>query len=135
MIRYAMRCEKGHAFDSWFRSSDAYETARKAGALSCAICGAIGVEKALMAPKVGNTRPLAEPRSEMEAALERLRQHVETNSDYVGAGFADEARAMHEGRAPARAIHGEAAPDDARRLIEDGVPVAPLPFLPRNKAN
>ncbi|MDM7458499.1 MAG: DUF1178 family protein, partial [Paracoccus sp. (in: a-proteobacteria)] len=76
MIRYAMRCEKGHEFDSWFRSSDAYETARKAGALTCTVCGSLKVEKALMAPKVNTMRPLAEPRSEMEAALERLRLHI-----------------------------------------------------------
>ena len=138
MIRYAMRCDKGHEFDGWFRSSDAWETARKAGALSCAHCGSSQVEKALMAPNVASTEDkpsLSTPRSEAEAALQKLRRHIETNSDYVGLSFADEARAMHEGRSPSRAIHGEARPDDARKLIEDGVPVAPLPFLPRRKAN
>ncbi|RJL00495.1 DUF1178 family protein, partial [Paracoccus aestuarii] len=70
-----------------------------------------------------------------EAALEALRRKVEESSDYVGLSFAEEARAMHDGTKPARAIHGEARPEEARRLIEDGVPVAPLPFLPRRRAN
>ena len=42
---------------------------------------------------------------------------------------------MHDGLVPERAIHGEARPDEARRLIEDGIPVAPLPFLPKRQAN
>lgn len=137
MIRYAMRCDKGHDFDGWFRSSEAYDTARRAGALTCPECGSTEVEKALMTPRVSTdtARPLATPQTPAEVALARLRQHIETNSDDVGPAFAAEARAMHEGRAPARAIHGEADPAEARKLIEDGVPVAPLPFLPRRKAN
>ena len=70
-----------------------------------------------------------------EQALAALRQHIEAHSDYVGGDFAREARAIHEGAAPDRAIYGEARPDEARRLIEDGVPIAPLPFLPRRKTN
>lgn len=137
MIRYAMRCDRGHDFDGWFRSSAAYDTARRAGAVTCAQCGSTEVEKALMAPRVSTdtANPLAMPQTPAEAMLDKLRKHIEANSDYVGPGFADEARAMHEGHAPARAIYGEAAPAEARKLIEDGVPVAPLPFLPRRKAN
>ncbi|MFN3276341.1 MAG: DUF1178 family protein [Paracoccus sp. (in: a-proteobacteria)] len=137
MIRYAMRCNKGHDFDGWFRSSDAYDTALMAGAVTCSHCGSTQVEKALMAPKVasGRDRPLSGTHSPAEAALEKLRQQIEANSDYVGLSFADEARAMHDGHAPARAIHGEAPLAEARKLIEDGVPVTPLPFLPRRKTN
>ena len=78
---------------------------------------------------------LHSPRDEREAALDKLRRHVEENSDYVGMSFAAEARAMHEGAAPERAIHGEAKLEDARKLIEDGIPVAPLPFRSRQRAN
>ncbi|RNF35240.1 DUF1178 family protein [Paracoccus methylarcula] len=137
MIRYALRCDKGHDFDGWFRSSDGFETMRDAGQVTCAQCGSTSVEKALMTPSVPveQKRPLDAPRNPSEAALEKLREHIEKNSDYVGLRFADEARAMHEGERPGRAIHGEAKPEDARKLIEDGVPVAPLPFIPRQKAN
>lgn len=142
MIRYALRCKEGHDFDGWFRSSDGYETMRAAGQVACTICGATDVDKALMAPRVAAeqaepspARPLSQPQDPREAALQKLREHVEANSDYVGLSFADQARAMHEGHAESRAIHGEARPEDARALIEDGVPIAPLPFLPRQKAN
>ena len=71
----------------------------------------------------------------VEQVLEKLRAHVEKNSDYVGMSFAAEARAMHEGSKPERAIYGEAKPEEARKLLEEGIPVTPLPFLPRHKAN
>lgn len=148
MIRYDLRCENRHDFDGWFRSSEGFDTMRAAGMVVCAQCGSTTVEKALMAPSVpkekaapmsgqapGPEPRLSQPRDDAEAALAKLRRHVETNSDYVGLSFADEARAMHEGQKPHRAIHGEARPEQARKLIEDGVPVAPLPFIPRQKAN
>ena len=135
MIRYALRCDHGHNFDGWFRSSDAFETTRAAGHVACTLCGSAKVEKSLMAPSVPAPEKAAPAMTPAEAALHALRQQVEANSDYVGLKFVDEARAMHEGRSPARAIHGEARIEDARKLVEDGVPVAPLPFIPRQKAN
>jgi len=139
MIRYALRCEKGHEFDGWFRSSDGFESLLSAGRVTCAHCGSANVDKALMAPRVAAARAeapdLHSPRNEHEAVLEKLRRHVEENSDYVGMSFAAEARAIHEGQAPERAIHGEAKLEDARKLLEDGIPVAPLPFRSRQRAN
>lgn len=136
MIRYNLRCENGHDFDGWFRSSDGFESMQAAGQVECTICGTVRVEKALMAPALPSERVrLDTPRNEIETKLDELRRHVESNSDYVGPRFAEEARAMHEGRSESRAIHGEAKPEEARKLLEDGVPVAPLPFTPRQKAN
>lgn len=134
MIRYALRCDQGHDFDGWFRSSEAFETTRAAGHVACTQCGSAKVEKSLMAPAVA-AKQAESAVNPVEAALQALRQQVEANSDYVGLKFVDEARAMHEGRAPTRAIHGEAKPEEARKLIEEGVPVAPLPFIPRQKTN
>ncbi|MTH62984.1 DUF1178 family protein [Paracoccus shanxieyensis] len=134
MIRYDLHCDQGHDFDGWFRNSEGFETLKKAGQVTCAICGSASVEKALMAPGVA-TRDLQTPRNPQETALEKLREQVEANSDYVGMSFAAEARAMHQGDAPSRAIHGEARLEDARKLLEDGIPVAPLPFRSRQRAN
>lgn len=134
MIRYDLRCQNGHDFDGWFRNSEGFQALRQAGQIACTHCGSVDVDKALMAPGV-STRDLQSPRNPQEAALDKLRQHVEATSDYVGMSFAAEARAMHEGQAPERAIHGEARLEDARKLLEDGIPVAPLPFRSRHRAN
>ncbi|KFE35602.1 DUF1178 family protein [Thioclava atlantica] len=148
MIRYTLKCDQGHSFESWFSSADGFEALRSAGQLDCATCGSRKVEKTLMAPSVAPgrkkadapaasepERPLAAPRNEAEAALAAMRRHIEENSDYVGMNFATEARAIHEGEKPARAIHGEAKLDEARAMIEDGIAVTPLPFLPKRKTN
>lgn len=151
MIRYTLTCAKGHGFDSWFQSAAAFDALLSAGRIACPQCGETSVAKALMAPAVRPARKAAAerlpapgtetppdlraPQSELEAAIAALRRQIEENSDYVGMNFAAEARRMHAGEAPERAIHGEARPDEARQLIEDGVPVAPLPFLPARKVN
>jgi hypothetical protein len=144
MIRFSLKCAKDHSFESWFPSGSAFEALKEAGHVSCPVCGSGEVDKALMAPSVavargeaeGPARPsLGAPATELEAALAALRRQVEENSDYVGMDFVTEARRIHAGEAPERAIYGEARADEARKLLEDGVPVAPLPFLPARKAN
>lgn len=144
MIKFSLRCADGHDFESWFQSAEAFDTLKAAGHLACAVCGGANVEKAVMAPRVrtardpaqaGKAGPLRAATSPAEQALAALKAHVEANSDYVGMEFAREARAIHEGTAPERPIYGEARAEEARRLIEDGVPVAPLPFRPGRKSN
>ena len=130
MIRYALKCREAHSFESWFRSSGAFDTLRSAGQVSCPECGATEVEKAPMAPGVATGTA-----DKAEHPLARLRREIETKADYVGSRFAAEARAIHDGDAPNRPIWGEAALPEARALIADGIPAAPLPFLPRSKAN
>ncbi len=151
MILYALKCSRDHSFDSWFQSAEAFDKLAASGHLGCVICGDASVSKVLMAPAVRPARAavtdaarpvppqrsqsLALPNTELEKAIAELRRKVEETSDYVGANFAQEARAIHDGGAPERSIWGEARPEEARALIEDGVPVAPLPFLPSRKAN
>ena len=137
MIRFSLKCDKDHTFDSWFKSGEAFDTLAASGMVTCAVCGSTDVAKTLMAPSVSTDtdRPLSAPRSPAEQAMAEMRKQVEENSEYVGKGFAKEARAMHDGDSPARSIYGEARLDEAKALIEDGVPVVPLPFGPRKQQN
>ena len=144
MIRFSLKCAKEHSFESWFQSGSAFEALKAAGHVACPVCGSDEVEKALMAPSVAHPRDAVDPpgrprldtpSTELETALAELRRQVEENAEYVGMNFASEARRIHAGDSPERAIYGEARADEARKLLEDGVPVAPLPFLPARKAN
>ncbi len=140
MIRYALHCQSEHSFDSWFQSAEALDGLLASGHVTCPICGASRVSKSLMTPMVRPGRNAAAPSlrdagTEQEAALAALRAEVEANSDYVGLNFVAEARAMHEGTVRERSIYGEARPDEAIKLLEEGVPVAPLPFMPSRKTN
>jgi len=140
MIRYSLKCSEGHAFDSWFQSAAAFDTLVSRAMVVCAVCGTETVSKALMAPGVAVAeatvpRPLGHAMHPAEKALRALRAEVEKNSTYVGTNFASEARKMHLGDAPEKPIHGEAAPHEARALIDDGIAILPLPMLPKERVN
>lgn len=140
MIQYSLKCDQDHQFDSWFQSARAFDTLKAAGHLTCAVCGSSKVQKAMMSPRVATEqaapqKPLSAPQHPAEQALAEMRRHVEQTSDYVGGDFVSEARAMHLGEAPERSIWGEAKGEDAKALVEEGIPVAPLPFTPTRKSN
>ncbi|MBA4794026.1 DUF1178 family protein [Phenylobacterium sp.] len=138
MIRYALACEHGHEFEGWFGSSSDFDDQQARGLLECPVCASKSVRKQIMAPAVAGTKrntPDLPPkaRAMMMEALGKVRRHVEENFDYVGDAFAREARAIHEGRSEDRGIYGEASPAEVKALVEDGVPVAPLPPEPPKK--
>ena len=161
MIHYHLRCERGHAFESWFQSSTAYESQEKRKLVSCPICGSAKVERAIMAPRIvgkkgrrkaeaeslpvaavpaGAATPSSTPmpllmaqERELRVKLKELRDHIVKNADNVGERFPNEARKMHYGDIEHRPIYGEASPDEARALVEEGVEVSPIPVLPDDR--
>jgi hypothetical protein len=151
MIRYRLQCARGHQFESWFANGAAYDSLAERGQLACATCGTSAIEKAPMAPRLGrsaapsvdedsgasqpmppveagepDTRPLAGGQT-VRHALRKLRAQIIAKADYVGPRFAAEARRIDASDAPSRGIYGEATPEDARALIEDGIAIWPLP--------
>ena len=134
MIRFNLKCDNGHAFESWFQSGAAYEKLIAAGMVTCTVCGSSNVTKSIMSPSVSSSTELTVPKR-AEAPLAEMRKQIEQNADYVGTSFAKEAREMHEGTKPERSIYGEANLKEAKKLVDDGIPVMPLPFLPTKKTN
>jgi hypothetical protein len=150
MIVFDLSCTQGHVFEAWFGSSADYEDQRARGLVSCPICGGSDVAKAVMAPNVGakgnrasapvpmqSATPAPAEMKQVLAALAKVQARMLEGSEHVGKRFADEARAIHDGDAPERPIHGEATQAEAKALIEDGVPVAalPLPVVPPDSAH
>ena len=159
MIRYSLRCDRGHTFESWFQSSSAYESQEKRKLVNCPVCGSAKVERAIMAPQIvskkgreqpeqrrfrrrlqpaevaapGSTPLLMAQERELRAKLKELRDHIVKNADNVGERFPNEARKMHYGDIEHRPIYGEASPEEARSLIDEGVEVSPLPVLPDDR--
>jgi hypothetical protein len=136
VIVYSLHCSTGHAFEGWFRDSAAYDAQASDGKLVCPVCDSRKIEKAPMAPSlpsaVGERKsaPVVSASDElrkMRQFMTGLRKYVEENADYVGPRFPEEARKIHYGETEERHIYGEATPDEARELIEEGVDVAPLP--------
>lgn len=142
MIIFDLKCApQGHVFEAWFASSAAFDEQNSGGLVACPLCGSSEVAKAPMAPALGPRVPSLEPTSgEAKAALAavaELQKRLLEGSEGVGDRFADEARAIHLGEAEARAIHGEATRAEAESLLDDGIPIAPLPLpiVPPGKEN
>jgi hypothetical protein len=173
MIRYALNCDQGHNFESWFASSSAFDKQAKRGLVTCPMCGSAKVEKAIMAPNLSPNRAAslghggtADPRPatppppaspppqaaamlpsppktpvammssaerELRHKLKELRDHITKNAHYVGPRFPEEARKIHYGEAEYRSIYGEASPEEAQQLHEEGIEFHPLPTLPDDK--
>jgi hypothetical protein len=160
MIHYQLRCDQAHEFDGWYKDSAGFEKLVAAELVECPVCGSAKVTRALMAPAITRSRPEKAPPAEapaqavaalppegppagpqqaaagpipaqMVALLQRMRAEVEKNCDYVGSGFADEARKMHRGESEFRGIYGEASDTDAEELREEGIDIARLPWVPR----
>ena len=157
MIQYALACDKGHTFESWFQNSAAYDKQAKRKLIECPMCGSAKVEKAIMAPRLARKdkstpimapveeaapAPAAAPapvamispqEKEFRAKLKELRDHLTSNADNVGKKFPEEARKMHYGEIEHRSIYGEATPQDAKDLHEEGIEFHPLPVLPEER--
>jgi hypothetical protein len=153
MIRYALGCERGHGFESWFPSSTAYDQQVSRGLVACPVCGSTSIEKQLMRPSIARTDKggvqrlpealpvtaeeassppvalLSEREHQLRAMLREIREHVTKNAEHVGDRFVDEARRMHYGETEHRSIYGEATIEEAKALIEEGVEVQPLPVV------
>lgn len=138
MIRYALSCDNAHEFEGWFGSSGDFDDQSERGLVGCPVCDSKAVAKQIMAPSIAGTKKTTDlppqVRSMVMEAMGRVRKHVEDNFDYVGDTFADEARAIHEGRSEDRGIYGEATPAEIKSLTEDGVPIAAMPPAPPKKS-
>ena len=168
MIRYALNCDQGHNFESWFANSSAFDKQAKRALVTCPICGSAKIEKAIMAPSLAAnlghsgtadpqppTPPAPPPplqpapmlpippktpvammsaaERELRHKLKELRDHITKNAHYVGPRFPEEARKIHYGEAEHRSIYGEASPEEAQQLHEEGIEFHPLPILPDDK--
>ena len=140
MIRFSLTCQHDHTFEAWFRSNDDFDAQKKRGFVECPDCGSNRVEKALMAPAVSTGRKrekmalaMGEAQKRALAELKALSQKMRDNADYVGDKFAEEARKIHFGETDSRGIYGEATPDEAKSLAEDGVEFMPIPVFPEER--
>jgi len=162
MIRYSLICAKGHDFESWFQNSASFDKQAARGLVTCPVCGATKVEKAIMAPRLSRGGKTSEPKAavpttqdvavpaateetkapvammspqehELRTKLKELRDHLTKNADNVGRKFPEEARKMHYGEIEHRSIYGEASTDDVKQLHEEGIEFHPLPIMPEER--
>ena len=124
MIVFDLHCrDGGEIFEAWFRSNANFDEQKSAGLVQCPFCQSANVGKAPMAPSVprkGSENPLAR--------IAAMQAEMLKDSRWVGDQFADTARAIHSGERAPEQVHGSATLDQAKSLVDEGVPVAPLPL-------
>jgi hypothetical protein len=140
VISFALRCSNAHEFDAWFRNSGDFDAQKARRLVACPVCGSVEVDKALMAPAVSTAKnqeklalAVSQEQRQMMAQLKELSEKVRQGAQNVGPKFAEEARKIHFGEAEPRGIYGEASPEEARKLAEDGVEFMPLPIFPEDR--
>lgn len=134
MILFTLRCAKDHEFEAWFRDGDGFEAQHADGEIACPLCGDTTVEKAVMAPRVARSRDVSPPAvamAQMRKVLTEMRRQIETNCDYVGPRFAEEARRIHYGETDPHGIYGEATDTESRELTDEGIKFGQIPWVPR----
>jgi hypothetical protein len=126
-----LSCPLGHGFEGWFGSKQDFDLQRERGLVTCPQCGSAQVDRKLSAPRLNfgatETPPVAEKKQPV--SLPELLAVLRAGSEDMGSAFAQEARRIHEGEAPERAIRGQATQEELVALIEDDIPVLPLPSL------
>ena len=142
MIKYALSCENGHEFEGWFSNSADFDEQKKRSLLTCPQCESSSISKMLMTPQVGPSTkgkdlvPVAAAnpmQAQMVEKIRQLKREIEKNADNVGEEFPEEARKIHYGEKEERGIYGESTVDEAKELAEEGIPVAPIPWMEEPK--
>ncbi|MDD3355095.1 DUF1178 family protein [Zoogloea sp.] len=132
MIVIDLNCDHEHLFEAWFASSDAFEQQKARGLVSCPHCGSLQIRRLPSAPYVKTSShsasPLPPPSPQaITARLVDALRAAASKSEDVGERFSEEARRIYYGEAEERAIRGKAHPSEMRELIEEGIPVLPVP--------
>jgi hypothetical protein len=144
MIRFTLVCDNGHDFESWFASNDSYEFQIDADLVACPHCNSVKIGKAVMAPAVArkgrgrkavedvrhNVALVTDAGGDLRRLARELHEKIVAATVDVGDEFPVEARRIHDGEAPERAIRGQASLEEARALMEEGIAILPMPTLP-----
>jgi hypothetical protein len=141
LIHYSLQCEQTHGFEGWFASSDDFDRQKSAGFIACPYCDSKNISKTLMAPNVTTGRQkertqavaMDNMRRDAIAKIKEAVKEIRANADDVGERFPEEARKIHYGETEARGIIGQASPDEAQALTEEGIEIAPLPVFPEDQ--
>jgi len=151
MIIFDLACTRGHRFEGWFASGDAFEQQHAGGHVRCPVCDDAEVSRlpsahvavskggqlsvrAPAAPAAPAPAPVPDVTAGLPAELVAKLREIVRSTENVGARFPEEARRIHYEEAPARAIRGQASPEEADSLREEGIDFAPLPpFLTEDR--
>ena len=140
MIKYNLKCESGHEFESWFSDSEEFDKLNKKKLLECIYCSSKKIDKSIMAPMISSPKDRDEQieiigkdyKNEKNKLL-KLRRYIEKNFDYVGKDFSKKVREVYYDKENKKAIYGTTTQEERQELAEEGIDLLSIPWV--NKDN
>ena len=140
MIKYNLKCQNNHEFESWFSNSEEFDKLNNKNLLECIYCSSKNIKKSIMAPMVSNLK-IKEEKSEIinkdfkneKSKLLELRKYIEKNFDYVGKDFSKKVREVYYDKKSNQAIYGTTTKEEREELAEEGIDLLSIPWV--NKDN
>ena len=133
MIKYLLKCNKMHEFESWFSDSKEYEKLKKKNLIECIYCNSKNVEKSIMSPNVVasnmekniNNKEFAD----FKKNLTKIKKYIEKNFEFVGDKFPQEVREIYYDNKKKKNIYGTATLKEKIELEEEGIELATIPWV------
>ena len=140
MIKYILKCCKGHEFESWFSNSNEFDKLNKKNLLECIYCSSNNIKKSIMAPMISGSKKdknenailLKENLSTKKNELLRIRKFVEKNFEYVGDKFSQKVREVYYDRNTKKSIYGTTTPEERDELAEEGIDLISIPWVSKD---
>ena len=139
MIKYILKCNKNHEFESWFSNSEEFDKLNKRQLLECIYCSSKKISKSIMSPMISNLSNKKEKIKEIDKGvieeknkLFQLRKYIETNFDYVGKDFSKKVREVYYDKKNKKAIYGTTTPEERKELAEEGIDLLSIPWISKD---
>tara|TARA_Y100001970_G_C13778394_1_gene624111 strand:+ start:34 stop:456 length:423 start_codon:yes stop_codon:yes gene_type:complete len=139
MIKYNLKCDNDHEFESWFSDSNEFEKLNKKKLLECIYCSSKKIEKSIMAPMISATKSKDEKMnffdkkiSKNKDELLKLRNYVEKNFEFVGDKFTEKAREVFYDKKSKKGIYGTTTAKEKAELEEEGIELLSIPWVSKD---
>ncbi len=140
MIKYNLKCQNDHEFESWFSNSKEFDKLNKKSLLECIYCSSKKINKSIMAPTILNSKEkdkqieiTNQDFNDTKKKLSNLRKYIEKNFDYVGKDFSKKVRQVYYDKKSQKGIYGTTTPKQRDELAEEGIDLFSIPWI--NKDN
>jgi len=139
MIKYNLKCENNHEFESWFSDSNEFNKLNKQKLLECIYCSSNKIQKSIMSPMVSGTKLNEDKISLLDQKLLneknqliKLRNHIEKNFEFVGDKFSEKVRDVYYDKETKKSIYGTTTPEEKKELEEEGIDLISIPWISKD---
>ena len=138
MIKYNLKCDKNHEFESWFSDSNEFEKLKKKKLLECIYCSSNEICKSIMAPMISVTKKKSQLKNlekkfkNQKKQLIQLRKYIENNFEFVGENFSKKVREIYYDKKSKKTIYGTTTQKERKELADEGIDLISVPWVDKD---